>query len=242
MALDDHAAIGSRHRAAVATLRPVPRELQAPRLPRHLEQLHLDELGDGDELAGVEITGDVAGWSADRVEIIESRLSRLRATGSELRGRRLRDVALEGCDLSGAKLEDARLERCSFVDCRLSGIVLASARLRHVSFRDCRMAMVNLRVATSELLRFDACDLRNSDLYGAQLPGTRFLACDLTGADVSSASLDGSELHQSRLDGLVGVLALRNVVVDPVQAAAVGHALLAAHGISVTDEPTSRPD
>ena len=57
---------------------------------------------------------------------------------------------------------------------------------------------------------------------------------------MSGAVLGGSELHGSRLDQLVGVLALRDAVVDPVQAIAVGHALLAAHGIVVTDEPTAR--
>jgi uncharacterized protein YjbI with pentapeptide repeats len=89
-------------------------------------------------------------------------------------------------------------------------------------------------------VRLEGCDLRGGDLYAAQLPSTQLLDCDLTGADVSGAALGGSELHGSRLDELVGVLALRDVVLDPVQAIAVGESLLAAHGISITAEPTVR--
>jgi hypothetical protein len=50
----------------------------------------------------------------------------------------------------------------------------------------------------------------------------------------------GCELHGSRLDGLVGVLALRDVRIDPVQVGELALAVLAAHGITVTDEPTKR--
>ena len=137
-------------------------------------------------------------------------------------------------------LEEARVERCCFVDCRLSGTLFANARLRHVTFRGCRMDLVSWRMVTGEAVRLDHCDLRGSDLYAAQIPGTQFLDCDLTGADLSDAALGGSELHGSRLEHVVGVFALRDVVIDPVQAVAVGHALLAAHGISITEEPTAR--
>ena len=221
-------------------MRPVVRAVRSPRLPRSLEHGRLDDLVDGYELIGRDIDGDVVGCHAERVEITESRLSRVRATGSDLTRLRLRDVILEGCDLSGAVLEDARVERCCFVDCRLSGTVLANARLRHVTFRGCRVDLVSWRMVTGEAVRLDNCDLRGGDLYAAQLPGTQFLDCDLTGADLSGAALGRSELHGSRLEQVVGVLALRDVVVDPVQAVTVGRALLAAHGISITEAPTAR--
>jgi hypothetical protein len=223
-----------RYRAAVL------RAVRSPHLPRLLQPVHVDGLVDGEELTQCAIDGDTSDCHAERVEITESRLSAVRATASDLTRLRLRDVVLEGCDLSGATLEDARIERCSFIDCRLSGALLQTARLRHVTFRGCRMDLVSLRMATGEAVRLEACDLRGGDLYAAQLPGTQLLDCDLTGADVSSAALGGSELHGSRLDELVGVLALRDVVLDPVQAIGVGEALLAAQGISITAEPTVR--
>jgi uncharacterized protein YjbI with pentapeptide repeats len=99
------------------------------------------------------------------------------------------------------------------------------------------MDLVSFRMATSTGLRLWGCDLRDGDLYAAEMPDSQFLDCDLTGADITSATLGASELHRSRLDGLTGALALRDVVVDPVQAVLIGTALLAAHGITVTDEP-----
>ena len=102
------------------------------------------------------------------------------------------------------------------------------------------MNLSSLRMAQAKRVRFDECDLSGSDLYAAQFSESQLLHSDLSGADLSGATLVGCELHGSRLDGVVGALALRDVVVDPVQASAVGLVLLAAHGISITDEPTDR--
>jgi uncharacterized protein YjbI with pentapeptide repeats len=120
----------------------------------------------------------------------------------------------------------------------LSGAVLAVAQLRNVRFRSCRMDTVNLRMITAQRVRFDECDLTGADLYEAQLPEAQLLGCRLAGADVSKASLPGAELHGSQLDGIVGVLALRDVVIDALQVMTLAPALIAAHGITVTDEST----
>jgi uncharacterized protein YjbI with pentapeptide repeats len=215
----------------------VPRVARSPSLPRHLERIELAELADGEQLAGCAITGELVGIDAARVEIVESHLTDVRCTGSDLSGILLRDAVLERCDLSGAVLEDARIERCVFTECRLSGTILASARLRHVTFRGCRMDTVSLRMAAGSAVRFEHCDLRGADLYAAELPGSQLLDCDLTGADVSGATLTGSELHGSQLEALEGVLAVRDVVIDPLQVTALAHAVLRAHGITISDEP-----
>ena len=214
----------------------MPRD-QKPRLPEELEPVEIDVLDDRVELAGVELSGEFVGGRADKVEVVESRFNRVRATGSELRGLRLRDVVLEGCDLSGAILEGAKFERVAFVDCRLSGAVLSAASLRHVTFSECRMDQVSLRMTTATGLRLHGCDLRACDLYSATMQDTEFLGCDLSGADVTSARLGGSQFHRSLLDGLSGVLALRDVVIDAEQAVVIANALLVEHGITVTDEP-----
>lgn len=217
-------------------MRVVP-PAQGPRLPTEFESRPLDSLEDEDYFDGLELTGEIVGWAARNVEVVESRLSRVRATGCDLRRLRLRDVVLEGCDLSGAILEEARFTRVGFADCRLSGTVLSRSTLQDVSFRDCRMDQVSLRMSTGVSLRLRGCDLRNADFASVDMPASELLDCDLSGADVSNAALGGSALHRSRLDGMSGVLALRNVVVDAEQAFVLGNALLAAHGITVTDKP-----
>jgi len=215
----------------------VTRSLRSPDVPRQLSGADLGQLMDDDELVGCEVTDDFVGGRARRVEISESRLVKARVTGSDLTHLRLRDVVVDGCDLSGAVVEDAHLTRCVFIDCRLSGTVLTSARLEHVEFRACRMDLVNLRMVQGRMVRFTGCDLAGSDWYSAQLHDAQLLDCDLSGADVSAASLAGTEFHGSILDGVIGAAALRDVVIDPTQASAVGLALLAAHGISITDRP-----
>lgn len=214
------------------------RPVRPPEIPRQLEPVRIDGLLDGDEWSGCEIGGEFVGDRAHDVEIAEARLSQVRLTGSDLSRLRLRDVMFDGCDLSGAVLEEAHLTRCSFVDCRLSGMVLTAAHLRNVTFRACRMDLLGMRMINAQMVRIDGCDLSGSDLYAAQFSDSQIIDSDLTGADLSGATLSGSELHGSRLEGVVGALALRGAVVDPVQAPAVGLALLAAHGISITDEPS----
>lgn len=207
-------------------------------MPRRLSGTDFSNLVDDDELVGCEVTGDFLGGRAHGVEISESRLVNARATGSDLTHLRLRDVVVDSCDLSGAVVEEAHITRCVFIDCRLSGTVLTSARLEHVEFRASRMDLVNLRMVRGRMARFTGCDLAGSDWYSSQLHDSQLLDCDLSGADVSAASLAGTDLHGSILDGVVGAAALRDVVIDPTQASAVGLALLAAHGISITDRPS----
>jgi uncharacterized protein YjbI with pentapeptide repeats len=98
---------------------------------------------------------------------------------------------------------------------------------------------VSFRMAALEVTQFRDCDLRRADFYEANAPGCQLLRCRLDGADVTRAALTGTELHGSRLEGLIGVVALRGVRIDPVQVIELAHAVLAAQGIEVTDAPTA---
>jgi uncharacterized protein YjbI with pentapeptide repeats len=94
-------------------------------------------------------------------------------------------------------------------------------------------------MATGERVRFEHCDLSNADLTECRFPEAQLLDCRLASTDVTTATLTGAELHGSDLAGIRGVLALREAVIDPLQVTMLAHALLAAHGITVTDEATS---
>jgi uncharacterized protein YjbI with pentapeptide repeats len=213
--------------------------VREPHLAPALDDARAEDVDDDVELEHVELRGELLAANAERVTILGSRLVEVRLTGAQLPMLRLRDVVLEQCDLAGALLEGARLERCAFVDCRLSGAVLSTAKLRHVSFRLSRMDTASFRMASLETARFGSCDLRQADFYEASMLEGQLLDCDLTGADFSKARLAGTELHGSRLEGVVGAPSLRDVVIDSGQAIELGQALLAAHGVVVADEPTS---
>ena len=215
------------------------RTARSPKVARQLEPFDVATLADDDDLADRALDGELLAGSAERVTIVGSRLTDVRLAGTCLAELRLRDVVVERCELAGVDLQEARFDRCRFVDCRLSGSVLAAARLRHVRFEGCRMDGISFRMAAMEATQFHDCDLSHADLYEARAPECQFLGCRLDGAVLTRAELVGSELHGSRLAGLVDVLALRGVRVDPLQVTELAHAVLAAQGIEVTEEPTA---
>jgi uncharacterized protein YjbI with pentapeptide repeats len=150
---------------------------------------------------------------------------------------RARDSVLVDCDLAGALLEDVNLNVVTLERCRLTGAVLAGARLRKVRFVDCVLDDVNLRGVIGEDVVFEGCSLRSADLAAARMPGARLLRCDLTGIEVSNVDLQGASLHGSTLADVRGATSLRGVRIDPTQLLPLALPVLAAQGVTVTDDP-----
>ena len=110
--------------------------------------------------------------------------------------RRLRQLVVEGGDLSGVDLRRARL----------GGASLVGAQLRGRDLRYAVLAKADLRRADLCDARLDEADLSGADLREADLRGASLLEADLSGADLRGADLGGARhlsmalLRRSRHD------------------------------------------
>jgi uncharacterized protein YjbI with pentapeptide repeats len=217
------------------------RRLQAPRVAAQLDAAAGLVLDEDAEWVDIEASGDFSQCRAADVAISGSRLARAVFTGAMLDRVHLVDCVAEGCEWSGAVLDEGQLTRVEFRGCRMSGFVASRSRLRDVRFVDCRLDGASFRMAAGERVAFAGCDLRGADLTEAVWEQARFESCDLTGADMSRATLAGARLHGSTVDDLRGAGSLDGVVIDSTQLVPLGLGLLAAHHITIDDDPESEP-
>ena len=110
--------------------------------------------------------------------------------------RQLRELVIEGGDLSGVDLRRARL----------GGVTMAGAQLRGRDLRHAVLAKADLRQVDLSDAQLDDADLSGADLRGATLRGASLLEADLSGADLRGADLAGARhlsmalLRRSRHD------------------------------------------
>lgn len=214
----------SGRRGAGAAATPACR---APIVAGDREPLELDGLEDHDGWSERAVTGSAIAADAEHVSFARSTITGVRFTGARLHRFELTDVVLTNCDLAGAVFEEATFTRVAFVGCRLTGADLGGANLADVRFTECQLEELGLRMARTERLAVDGGSAPRIDLYRAWLRGSRWYDVDLTEADLSGAELARARLHGSTLDDVKGAKALKDTVIDPAQAFAVGAALLA---------------
>lgn len=221
----------------MATRRPVKSRPDPPDLPERLEAGPA-VLAAHERVECARIEG---GFAVDeRVEGAELRecvLVGVDLSARVLTGFGARDVRFERCDLSGAVLDSASLQRVEFAGCRMTGTVLSAASLRDVRISDSRADLANFRMARAEYLLIEGTSLREAEFYAAVLKHSALLGCELTRANLSGATLDAVDLHGCELDGLRGVEALGGASIADDQLYPLAAALLAATGITITDEP-----
>jgi uncharacterized protein YjbI with pentapeptide repeats len=219
----------------VPPTRPAPRsgEPVAPRLPAELSDIDASALASRDEWDRVCVTGAIEAAVIPTLDVSESRWRGVVAHGLEVRGLTLTDVIVEGCDFSGGLMRGAVLRRVELRDCRLSGLVFDASTLHDVVFRSCKLDTASLRSLDAQRVVFDGSVLRDADLSAARFKDTRITASDLRGARCAKVAGRGLRLHGSDLAGLRDADALRGVVIDETQVAALAQALFDALGVTV---------
>ena len=175
--------------------------------------------------------------------------------GARRPGLRLERSALETVDLSSARVPDLRAVDCELVRCdlanldargaslfrvvvaggRLTGTALTEGTLRDVAFRTCRADLTTFAGSTLERVAFDDCLLAQADFRGARLESVVFRDCDLSAADLTGARLRRVELRRCRLDGLVGVHALRGAAMPFEDMLAAAQTFAEGLGVRVLD-------
>jgi uncharacterized protein YjbI with pentapeptide repeats len=211
-------------------------ECRAPVVATKLDPLELDGLEDHDGWSEVAVSGSAIAADAEHVSFARSTITGVRFTGANLRRLELTDVVVANCDLAGAVLEELSLDRVAFANCRLSGADLGGASLVDVRFTDCQLDEVALRLARTQRLAVVGGSAAGIDLYRAEVRGSRWHDTDLSGAELSGAKLARARLQGSTVTDVRGAKALEGTVIDHEQSIAVGLALLADLGITITED------
>jgi uncharacterized protein YjbI with pentapeptide repeats len=185
---------------------PVP-----PEPPDGPEPLGVPERG-GEYFDAVLEDTDLDGADLAHSRFVRCELRRVRLTAAVLRGATLIDVTLDDCELSGAGLHEATLTRVAIRAGRAIGADLSATSLGHVRITDVRLDDVNLRLAELEHVVVEDSSLVEGDCAEAKLRAVTFQRCDLTALDLGKVGVEGRlDLRGSRIDGMKGVAALRNV-------------------------------
>lgn len=138
-----------------------------------------------------------------RVDLAQSRLSKVRFQKVRLAAVSLQSAELDGCSFSGCdfsavRFEDARLDGGRFQSCNFDSCDFSRARLEKTVFIGCRFKRCLFTAAEMEqcggsFTRLEACTLAGARLRGRQFKSCRLERVDLTGAAVHGARFFGLE-------------------------------------------------
>jgi uncharacterized protein YjbI with pentapeptide repeats len=143
---------------------------------------------------------NLAGVSAEDVNLTAARLEFADLSGARLPRGRLEGAALKGAKLGGATAFYADLAYADLTWATLDGANLVSARMQGTILRGARLQGAKLNHAN-----LVAADLTNADLRGASLRFARLHRADLTGALIAGADLtEATGLTQGQLDSAIG--------------------------------------
>lgn len=182
-----------------------------PESPDGPEPLGTPERG-GEYFDAVLEDADLDGADLAHSRFVRCELRRVRLTAANLRGATLIDVTLDDCELSGAGLHEATLTRVAIRAGRAIGADLSATSLGHVQVVDVRLDDVNLRLAELEHVVVEDSSLVEGDCGEAKFRAVTFRRCDLGALDLGKVTVEGRlDLRGSRVDGMKGVAALRNV-------------------------------
>ena len=128
---------------------------------------------------------DVDEDSADVVELrdlVDVVAADLDWANEQARGWSAQRVELRQCRLTGAELAEAVLGDVTFAECRIDLAGLRHARLERVVFRDCRMGECDFYGSVLKDVLFERCELREATFSACTLERVELRGCDLAGA------------------------------------------------------------
>lgn len=153
--------------------------------------------------SGTAVQLDLMGQEIRGFTARESIYERSSFANAVLTGLRLRDVRLEGCDLSNATALGFEAIRVEFIQCRLTGLKAMECRWQDVLVEDCDLKYAQFNDARFEICEFRSSACQESDFRGADVSGLRLSRVLLEKADFTGAALSGLDLRSCGIDGLV---------------------------------------
>jgi len=143
---------------------------------------------------------DLAGASAEEINLTGARLEKIRLSGAHLPWGRLEGAQLKQADLSGATAFYTNLSHANLTWATLDGVNLESSNLEGAVLEGATLKGARLNNAN-----LVAANLSGADLRGAELRGARLHRANLAGAILDDADLtNATGLTQAQLDQAIG--------------------------------------
>jgi uncharacterized protein YjbI with pentapeptide repeats len=190
--------------------------------------LHLD---------GVDLEADARDYiQADRVQIVESRLSGLALAATHAPGLKLIDVVLRDCDLSNVDGREGSLHRVEVRQSRLVGFGLAGGIAQDLRVVESTLTLASFSFARLRNVIFDRVKLTDASFMEAQLERVEFVDCELDGCDFRSAKLKDCAIRGTSLEGVLGVESMNGLRMPWPDILGSAATLAAALGITVESD------
>ncbi len=146
--------------------------------------IHLCRMRDV-RLIGCELANaSIRGWAATRVELIDCRITGLKAAEC-----RWQDVLVDSCAAGYAQFNDGQLRSCEF--------------------RNTPMVESDFRSATVEGCLFASASLKKADFSGARLAGTDLRGAEIDGLIAGAGDVAGAIVSADQAIGLAHLLGIQ---------------------------------
>jgi uncharacterized protein YjbI with pentapeptide repeats len=212
-------------------------QIDAPDLPA-LERMHPSRLaGSGAlQLDGVLLEFDAAeAIRAERIEVLESRLSGVVLAPTNAPGLKLRDVVLRDCDLSNVDGREGSLTRVEVHNSRLIGFSLTGGAVQDLRVLDSAFMLASFAFARLRNVTFERVTLSEASFMEAQLQRVEFVDCELAGSDFRGATFKDCAIRGTSLEGILGVESMKGLAMPWPDI--LGSAATLAAVVGITIEP-----
>jgi uncharacterized protein YjbI with pentapeptide repeats len=206
----------------------------APRVPEEIEAVSVGADDPLEEFSDVAISGaQLAGSSAQALQFVRSRLTKVNFSESLLPRLDATDVVFADCNLSNVEVESGSFHRVVFAQCKLSGIQLTKGTFDNVAFEGCRLELASFYQVKLKHVSFRDCQIEDGDFAETTLDHVEFQDCNLTQATFARMRIERSEMRRCTLTRLNGLEQLRGIAMELDDI--VGHAdqFAAALGIRI---------
>lgn len=212
-------------------------KFQKPQLPTQLDDVTDLELQDETTYENMRLqNGNFAGIHAANISFDECELIRPIFSGTKLLKLQLRDVCINGGDMTALVASDSGVMRVAFNDIRMTGFDASQSTYKDVVFKNCKLNMANFRFSKFNTVRFEDCDLTEADFQNAELSNVVFRNCTLYKTQYSGARCKKVDLRSSQLFDLGGWQSLSGASIDSAQLMQVAGELAHELHITVSDE------
>ncbi|MFD5620539.1 pentapeptide repeat-containing protein [Streptomyces yangpuensis] len=183
--------------------------------------------------------GDVDLRSLDLADtqLVNGRLSGIRAKRVQFEAVNLHGVEITGSDLGSARWTESKLTRVHFRDCKIMGAALDGLVLDDVLFEGCKLDFAIFdKVRVTGPVAFIGSVLAEATFTDCDLSDAVLTDCTLRLTEFGTGRYRNTDLRENDLSAIRGVANLAKVRIDPGQQTDLAEALVNELDITIGDD------